>query len=258
MKKVIVTTSWDDGAPEDLRVLKLLEKYNLKGTFYIPQKIDFMVKGGERLKTISPEEIKEIANNQEVGAHTLNHIYLDKLSEAETVKEIKESKRWLEDLLGKEVKMFAYPGGKYTPMAIKILKDSGFLGARTSDSFRINIKDQYLMGFSVHAYPAWPSNDLGSHFSWFSIKRKWRRLVLNLRGVISLGLPFSSLFSWQALAKNIFNKVLKEGGVFHLYAHPWEIDRYGLWEELENFFAYLANREDVLYLTNSEAVEEVL
>jgi len=35
MKKVIVTTSWDDGHLLDLRLAQLLQDAGLKGTFYI-------------------------------------------------------------------------------------------------------------------------------------------------------------------------------------------------------------------------------
>ena len=33
----IITTSWDDGHPLDFKLAELLNKYNLKGTFYIPR-----------------------------------------------------------------------------------------------------------------------------------------------------------------------------------------------------------------------------
>lgn len=48
-----------------------------------------------------------------IGAHTVNHYTLSKLSPAEVKNEILESKRRLESHLGKEVHHFAYPyGGK--------------------------------------------------------------------------------------------------------------------------------------------------
>lgn len=35
MVKAYVTTSWDDGHPEDEKCLDILEKYRLRGTFYL-------------------------------------------------------------------------------------------------------------------------------------------------------------------------------------------------------------------------------
>src|SRR3989338_11510837 len=104
MEKIIVTTSWDDGNKLDLKLLGLLEKYNLKGIFY-PAK-------GSRYFSLSEQELKEIAKNQEVGAHTLSHPHLTKLDESEAKKEIFASKNYLENFLGREIKMFCYPYGE--------------------------------------------------------------------------------------------------------------------------------------------------
>lgn len=253
MKKNIITTSWDDGALEDLRILKLLEKYNLKGTFYIPQNITFEVRKGEYLKTVSESDILKIAKNQEVGAHTLNHIYLDTLKKDEIYKEVKGSKDWLEGLLNRPVPAFAYPGGVFNNEIIEMVKKSGFSGARTSISFQTDIKNPFLMGFSSHCYPCFPHNKDWSLV--FESKMAWQRAKLNLKGIIGLGIPINSFFKWDLLIKNVFKYVLKNGNVFHLYGHPWEIERYNLWQGLEKLFKYISNRKDVGYLTNGEVLE---
>lgn len=36
MDKAIVTTSWDDGHPSDLKLAELLKRYDVPATFYIP------------------------------------------------------------------------------------------------------------------------------------------------------------------------------------------------------------------------------
>lgn len=33
-KQLIITTSWDDGHPLDLKIAELLDKYGINGTFY--------------------------------------------------------------------------------------------------------------------------------------------------------------------------------------------------------------------------------
>lgn len=256
MKKVIVTTSWDDGAVEDLRLFELLNKYNLKGTFYIPKSIDFEVKKGKKLQPMAESEIIKIAEKQEVGAHTIRHIYLDKLGEEEIKKEIKESKKWLENLLNKPMRMFSYPGGVFNQTAVQAIRECGFWGARTTQSFQIDIKDPFLMGFSVHCSPAFPVSDDWNRL--YQSKMSLKRAILNWKGVVSLKLPITSLFSWTSLVKNIFNYVLENGGVFHLCGHSWEIERYNLWPGLEEIFIYLANRPDISYLTNSETIEKHL
>src|SRR3989344_6003683 len=98
-----VTTSWDDGDILDTKLAELLSRYGMKGTFYITKQY--------REKRLSEDEILAISKNHEIGAHTLTHPDLRKLSKEEKMREIKGSKEWLEDMLGKEVVSFCYPSG---------------------------------------------------------------------------------------------------------------------------------------------------
>jgi peptidoglycan/xylan/chitin deacetylase (PgdA/CDA1 family) len=63
--------------------------------------------------TLSWEQIAQLNRDLlvTIGAHTVNHYTLSKLSPAEVKNEILESKRRLESHLGKEVRHFAYPYG---------------------------------------------------------------------------------------------------------------------------------------------------
>jgi len=82
-KKIVFTTSWDDGSKFDLRLCDMFSKYNIRGTFYIPKNFE--------LKTLSDKDIKEILKCHEIGAHTLSHIDLTKTSFGNAEREIKES-----------------------------------------------------------------------------------------------------------------------------------------------------------------------
>ncbi len=54
MDRVIITTSWDDGHPLDLKLAELLQRYAIPATFYIP--IDNIERQG-----MNTQEIREIA-----------------------------------------------------------------------------------------------------------------------------------------------------------------------------------------------------
>src|SRR3989344_8813568 len=120
-----VTTSWDDGDSLDLRLSRLLTQYNLKGTFYISECY--------RPKRLSNQEIQEIAKVHEIGGHTLTHPDLRALAPEKKGEEIEGSKRWLENLLGSEIKMFCYPKGLYDEAVVSAVKEAGFRGARTTE-----------------------------------------------------------------------------------------------------------------------------
>jgi peptidoglycan/xylan/chitin deacetylase (PgdA/CDA1 family) len=50
-----------------------------------------------------------------IGSHTVSHHLLDTLPEEEAEYEVAESRRWLERALGREVRHFSYPNGRYNP-----------------------------------------------------------------------------------------------------------------------------------------------
>ena len=72
-----------------------------------------------------------------------------------------------------------------------------------------------------------------------------------------MGLPVSSFFSWANLAKNLFDYTLKNGKIYHLFGHSWEIEKYGMWQELEEVFKYIAGRPNISYLNNSQTLESL-
>jgi len=66
-----------------------------------------------------------------IGAHTVNHLPLNSLTEERSTFEILESKRIIESKINKEVKHFCYPLGSYGRKEIKILEKSSYASATT-------------------------------------------------------------------------------------------------------------------------------
>src|ERR1700744_3289500 len=97
-----ITTSWDDGHPSDERLADLLGKYNLKGTFYVPQ-----VNPGHR--GMKEQEIGALSRRFEIGGHTLRHVNLKSLPAAEARQEIQCIYRWLKDMVGTDPVSFCPP-----------------------------------------------------------------------------------------------------------------------------------------------------
>jgi len=60
------------------------------------------------------------------------------------------------------------------------------------------------------------------------------------------------LGNWLELAERLFDSVLQNGGIWHLWGHSWEIDELGLWEDLKKILDYVCNRQGVAYLSNGE------
>ncbi|MCS7180396.1 MAG: polysaccharide deacetylase family protein [bacterium] len=131
-KKFVVT--FDDGFYDNfLFGLPLFKKLNLKPVIFIiakfinTEKIWERYKNRERDRFLTWQEINEmIKENVEIGSHTLTHPHLINISEALAKEEIMDSKKFIEDKIGKEVKYFCYPYGEFNEKLIEIVKLSGY------------------------------------------------------------------------------------------------------------------------------------
>jgi peptidoglycan/xylan/chitin deacetylase (PgdA/CDA1 family) len=95
---------------------------------------------------MSLKEIQSLSNNPlfSIGAHTVTHARLASQPVADQAFEIKESKRILERWIQKPVTGFAYPYGNYNHETKKILHDSGFAYAVSTEPRYVRaVEDRY-------------------------------------------------------------------------------------------------------------------
>lgn len=236
----IVTTSWDEGSPFDLRVAKLLAARKVAGTFYVP------VKGRHRSSRMGFGEIFDLDQQRfEGGAFGVSHPDLCACDPNQLTMEIEGCKSRLEDDLVKKVSMFAYPQGRHNNEVIASLKSAGYVGARTTAMLDRGLSfDPFRMPTSVRVFPHSRLDYLRNLAGVWNAKRTW-----------SYALHFRHANNWIELAKLIFDSVLHDGGVWHLYGHSWEIEELRLWDGLKEVLDYVSGRPDVLYLANSSVVK---
>ena len=216
----IITTSWDDGHKLDIKLARLLAKYNLAATFYIAPSQP----GYERTDLLSEQEIQFLSESFEIGGHTLHHPNLAEVPLHIAVDEIKAGKDCLESIVGKEIQSFAYPYGVYTEPVQKAVLDLGFVVARTTERFSIKFPTDYsALATTVH--------------------------LVNYKRDIKKFLKYRTI-NWQNLARHFFDQTVKQGGVFHLWGHSWEIEQNNQWKNLEAVFEYISNWRDVTYVSN--------
>lgn len=236
----IVTTSWDDGDPRDLKVAELLRVRRLGGTFYIP------ILGYNGLPTLGPAGLRALnSEGFEVGAHGLSHHTLPKFRGKELAREVNLPKKRLEDLLGRDVSMFAYPKGRYNATVIRELKRAGYAGARTTEmlGYRLNFRP-FEMSTTIHAFPHGQSSYVKNFTRAFHFGRGLEWIA-----------RFRQAENWVDLGKRFFDLVLKNGGVWHLYGHSWAIDNENLWDQLKELLDYVSRRDGVLYSVNKEVLK---
>ena len=237
-----VTTSWDDGDILDKRLSDLLEAYGIKGTFYIP--------GNYRKDPLLTEDILRISKINEIGGHTTTHPDLRKITQYEQEDETGENKKWLEGILNTKIKMFCYPSGFYNTSVVEAVKKAGFLGARTTNLGSITSpSNPYLIDTTMQVYP-FPFRKLDK--KKYYLGKILQPYTQRAPGLRALGVPTFSMYSWLSVAKATFDTALRNGEVFHLWGHSWEIEKYDMWDELEKLLQYIGNRKNCVYLTNSE------
>jgi len=234
------TTSWDDGHPLDHRVAELLAKYDLTGTFYVP------IQNAREVMTA--QQIRELSGNFEIGAHTAHHVVLTEVSAEIAEGEINDSKRRLEDITGSVCEGFCFPRGRLHRGHLHMVRRSGFRYARTVELLSTRLPARrfgiYLIPTTVQVCP----------HRWTIYARNGAKR-LALRSLRNLILHARS-HDWPETARSMLRLVARQGGVFHLWGHSWEIEKQQQWAGLDSVLREMAElRSSLPCLTNASLIE---
>ncbi|MGZ8848391.1 MAG: polysaccharide deacetylase family protein, partial [Pyrinomonadaceae bacterium] len=118
-----IAITFDDGFRDNLTVaLPLLEKFNLPMTLFVVA--GFVDSDGY----LSEEDLCEIAAHPliTIGSHGLWHRHFNRLSLDDARFELTESKRLLEDTIGKPVDLMAWPYGECTAEVEQLAGECGY------------------------------------------------------------------------------------------------------------------------------------
>ena len=238
-KPTIVTTSWDDGDPRDLKLAELLRSRGLRGTFYIP------MSGYLGNPTLGPSCLRALASDGfEIGAHSVSHMSLTLFTGEQLRREVSFCKRELEQRIGREVTMFCYPNGRFNQEVLRQVERAGYKGARTTRMLHVKLDFvPFEMPTTVQAFPHQRENYV----------RDLAR-ARNYLGFVRRAAQLTRFASWVELGKELFDHALEQGGVWHLYGHSWEVDQFGVWADLQEILDYVSHRSGVTYTTNGELV----
>jgi peptidoglycan/xylan/chitin deacetylase (PgdA/CDA1 family) len=225
-KKKAVTFSFDDGVTQDIRLIEILNRYGLKGTFNINSQLlgldGSLDRNGRivRHDKIRPEEVRRIYDGHEVAVHTLTHPMLPALEEAEIIRQVEEDRKNLSELCGYEVVGMAYPGGGVNHderVAEIIRRNTGVRYARTIISTHSFNEQTELHRF---------------HPSVYYIEDCLEEMVDR----------------FLALETD-------EPRLLYIWGHSYEMDaEYISWEKFEDICRKLAGRADIFYGTNREVL----
>jgi peptidoglycan/xylan/chitin deacetylase (PgdA/CDA1 family) len=235
LDKCVITTSWDDGCPLDLKVAELLQKYSVPATFYLP------VINQER-PSLPAAGIRELARYFDIGGHSYHHVDLTRLSIDSARNEIRNGKRGLEEITGKELATFSYPYGRYNNRIKQAVKECGFKGARTIKGLVRRITDPFQMG------------TMANTTSYFFARYPWQAMAAGDYSLLFFILKKNlSLQNWDRIALETLDFVSHNGGIWHFWGHSWEIDENREWNKLSDVLKAAGSlQQDALKVDNSQ------
>ena len=128
-KRFALTLSYDDGRDTDRRLIEIMDRFGIRGTFHINSgRID------KNEAYVTSEEIKTLYKNHEVSCHGVEHISLTTIPPQNIIGEIMEDRKFFENLTGYPIRGMSYANGAYTDQAIDVLKNCGMVYSRTVES----------------------------------------------------------------------------------------------------------------------------
>lgn len=128
-----VAITFDDTTLDNYKIaFPILKKYQIKATFFvIADRALGLLDSGNMKEYAAIEQIKEMANEEyiDIGSHSCTHPHLTDIDDTQLVYEIVESKKKLEEAIGRKVKFFSYPYGNFDDRVIKCVKSAKYLAA---------------------------------------------------------------------------------------------------------------------------------
>ncbi|MBW4083730.1 polysaccharide deacetylase family protein [Paenibacillus sp. S150] len=120
-----LTLSWDDGRVYDRRLVAILNRNGLKGSFHLNS--GFFGKEGY----ITDGEVAALYEGHEISAHTSAHPFLTMTPREGIAQEILKDRERLEQLAGYPVRGMSYPFGDYNDQVLSTLPALGIEYSRT-------------------------------------------------------------------------------------------------------------------------------
>ena len=212
-----VTLSYDDGRRFDKRLIEIMSKHGIKGTFNLNSN-NYLSDDA----TIKAEELKRIYldTGNEIAVHGADHLSLALSDPGEATHSIAADREFFERVTGRITKGMAYANGSVSDEVVTIVKNCGIKYSRTTIS-----TERFDMPTDWLRLPA-------------TCHHKNPRLMELARDFIES--PPYHYFPNRSLR------------LFYLWGHSYEFNNDNNWEIIEQFCKYIGGREDVWYATNVE------
>jgi len=230
-KNKALILSYDDGAKQDRKLVELMNKYHIIGTFHLNSN---KLSTNSYFDYLNKDEIKDLYKGHEVSVHSANHPNLPDISKIDVIYEILEDRKELERLMGYPVRGMAYPFGNTNDEVVSTIKGLGIEYARTVD-------DTY--NFKM------PENFLKWHPTMHQFCKAYWEPNQPEKDLKELALFYKTIDDFLQA---------KDLAVLDIWGHSWEMGTdQNKWDETEKFFNLLANNEAIYYTSQIDLVDYI-
>ena len=221
-KEKALTLSYDDGAVYDKRLIEIMSRHGVKGTFNLNsncyEREDFPIKADE-LKSIY------LDTGNEIAVHGVDHLSLALSDLAVGAHSIVQDRENLERITGRIIKGMAYANGSYNDEVCSMLKSCGIKYSRTVTSTEK-----------------------------FDMPTDWLKLPATCHHNNPRLMELAKKFVEDPPTTYFPGRKVK---LFYLWGHSFEFNNNGNWNIIEDFCEYIGGREDIWYATNGEIYDYV-
>lgn len=130
---------WDDGDVDDIRLVEILKKHGAKATFNImpggwtlERRLAHHFKGQYPVYRLTLDEMPHVYEGFCLGGHTMTHPDLVSIAPEWALTELAACRRFIETRFGQASCGMAYPYGKYNDRVKELVRQAGYLYARTT------------------------------------------------------------------------------------------------------------------------------
>ncbi len=220
-KTAALTMSYDDGTENDIRLVNIFNKYEIKATFHIDGR-DIA-----KRKEFWQNDAKKLYKGHELSVHTLNHPHLYNLNDSELMNEVLDNKKTLEEICGYTVRGMSYPYGDFDKRIENVMASCGIKYARTA----MNTNNTHLPKDFLEWHPSCHHNG-------------------NIFGLLDAINP-----KIKPEYFTVHNRMPK---VLYIWGHSYEFNLANNWDRIEEFCKKASEYDNIWFATNIEIYDYIM
>ena len=220
-----LTLSYDDGTVHDRRLVEIMKKNGIKGTFNLNSNINFRPNPNK----ISLEEAYELFTDAgcELAVHGVEHLSLAEVATPLMARDILEDRVAMEKVAGTIIRGMAYANGSFNDEVVNVLRMCGIAYSRTTHSTEK-----------------------------FALPTDWLRLDPTCHHQNPrLFELLDEFLAYDVDPKQYYWRF--KPALFYLWGHSYEFNNNNNWERIEQFCEKAGGKDNIWYATNIEIYDYV-